>query len=93
MSKKISVVIRCKDEERWIGHAIQSVIDFIPENEIIVDNGSKDKSLEIVQQFKANPSLEKNNQKYTDVKIISIDKYSPGLALNMAAKSLQKLNM
>ena len=87
MSKKISVVIRCKDEERWIGHAIQSVIDFIPENEIIVvDNGSKDKSLEIVQQFKANPSLEKNNQKYTDVKIISIDKYSPGLALNMAAK-------
>ena len=64
MSKKISVVIRCKDEERWIGHAIQSVIDFIPENEIIVvDNGSKDKSLEIVQQFKANPSLEKNNQK------------------------------
>ena len=70
MSKKISVVIRCKDEERWIGHAIQSVIDFIPENEIIVvDNGSKDKSLEIVQQFKANPSLVKNNQKYTNVKI------------------------
>ena len=74
MSKKISVVIRCKDEERWIGHAIQSVIDFIPENEIIVvDNGSKDKSLEIVQQFKANPSLVKNNQKYTNVKIISIE--------------------
>ena len=68
MSKKISVVIRCKDEERWIGHAIQSVIDFIPENEIIVvDNGSKDKSLEIVQQFKANPSLVKNNQKYTSL--------------------------
>tara|TARA_S200000501_G_C20790282_1_gene729186 strand:- start:48 stop:731 length:684 start_codon:yes stop_codon:yes gene_type:complete len=87
MSKKISIVIRCKDEERWIGHAIQSVIDFIPENEIIiVDNGSKDKSLEIAQQFQANTSLIKNKQKYTNINFISIDKYSPGLALNNAAK-------
>ncbi len=90
MSEKISVVIRCKDEERWIGHAIQSVIDFIPNNEIIVvDNLSNDKSLEIVQQFKANPSLVRNNQKYTDVKILSIDKYSPGLALNLAAQNAE----
>ena len=88
MNKKISVVIRCKDEQRWIGHAIQSVIDFIPENEIIiVDNGSRDKSLEIVQQFKANSSLTKNKQKYTDINLLSIDKYSPGLALNNAAKA------
>ena len=29
MSEKISVVIRCKDEERWIGHTIQSCIDNI----------------------------------------------------------------
>ena len=63
MSKKVSVIIRCKDEERWIGHSIQSVLDFIPENEIIIiDNNSKDRSMEIVGQFQSNPSLEENKK-------------------------------
>ena len=36
---EISIIIRSKNEERWIGHAIQSVIDNLPNNEIIiVDN-------------------------------------------------------
>ena len=87
MNKKISIVIRCKNEERWIGHSIQSVLDFIPDNEIIiVNNNSQDKSLEIIQQFISNPSLEDNKKKYAEIKIISIDKYSPGFALNEAAK-------
>ena len=87
MNNKISVVMRCRDEERWVGHSIQSVLDFVPDNEIIfVNNGSKDKSLEIVQQFRSNPSLEDNKTKYAEIKIINIDTYSPGLALNEAAK-------
>ena len=36
---KISVVIRTRNEERWIGHVIQSVIDHLDKPEIIiVDN-------------------------------------------------------
>ena len=38
---KISVVIRTRNEERWIGHVIQSVIDHLDKPEIIiVDNNS-----------------------------------------------------
>ena len=31
-----SIVIRAKNEERWIGHAIQSVLDHIEQPQIIV---------------------------------------------------------
>jgi glycosyltransferase involved in cell wall biosynthesis len=87
MSNRFSVIIRCKNEERWIGHALQSVIDLVPNNEIIiVDNNSVDKSLEIIRQFKANPNLELNNNKYTDIKLINVDDYTPGLALNEGVK-------
>ena len=33
---KISVVIRTRNEERWIGHVIQSVIDHLDKPEIII---------------------------------------------------------
>ena len=32
----VSVVIRTLNEEQWIGHTIQSVLDFIPNPEIII---------------------------------------------------------
>ncbi len=84
MDKKISVIIRCKNEERWIGHTIQSVLDLVPNNEIIIiDDNSQDKSIEIVRQFESNPSLESNKGKYTDISIHSIESYSPGKAINM----------
>ena len=55
MVKKLSnfsVVIRAKNEERWIGHAIQSALDHLSKPEIvIVDNNSTDKTLEIVKFF------------------------------------------
>ena len=48
MVKKLSqfsIIIRTKNEERWIGHAIQSVLDNISKPEIIiVDNNSTDKN-------------------------------------------------
>ena len=34
--KKISVIIRTKNEERWIGHCMQSVLEFMHKPEIII---------------------------------------------------------
>lgn len=87
MPDKISVIIRCKNEARWIGHTVQSVIDAIPNNEIIIiDNGSTDKSLEIVRQFQSNPNLEINKSKYTKIDVYDIEDYSPGKAINLGVE-------
>tara|TARA_E500000081_G_C6067340_1_gene321322 strand:+ start:236 stop:910 length:675 start_codon:yes stop_codon:yes gene_type:complete len=84
MSNKFSVVLRVKNEERWIGHSLQSVLDKVPNNEvIIIDNNSTDRSLEIASFFKKNVSLEDEGSNYTDVKIFNINEYSPGKALNL----------
>lgn len=87
--KKISVVIRTKNEERWIGHCIQSVIEFLYKPEIIiVDNKSDDETISIVKSFKEDPDLkDKKNNKYTKIKILTIDDYSPGKSLNLGIKN------
>tara|TARA_A100001011_G_C13998613_1_gene710383 strand:+ start:85 stop:768 length:684 start_codon:yes stop_codon:yes gene_type:complete len=86
---KISVVIRTKNEERWIGHCIQSVIEFLNKPEIIVvDNNSEDETIPIIKSFKQDPNLKFNNKSnYTKIKILSIDNYSPGRAINLGVKS------
>ena len=90
MVKKLSqfsIIIRTKNEERWIGHAIQSVLDNISKPEIIiVDNNSTDKTLEIVKHFVEDPLLDTKSKKYTNIKIISINNYSPGKSLNLGVK-------
>ena len=50
---KYSVVIRNRNEERYIGHCIQSVVDFLGDDVqiIIVDNESTDESIRIVNTF------------------------------------------
>ena len=54
----ISVIIRNKNEEKYIGYAIQSVIDNFDKPEIIVvDNNSTDESLGIVKLFKKDVKL------------------------------------
>jgi rhamnosyltransferase len=87
----VSVIIRTKNEERWIGHAIQSVLDNIHKPEIIIiDNNSKDSTLDIVNNFLQDPLLNNNSNQasnYTDIKIIKIDKYSPGKSLNLGVKN------
>ena len=54
---KFSVIIRNRNEEDWIGHCIQSVIEHFQDPEIIIiDNNSTDQSLEIVKTFRKNTS-------------------------------------
>ena len=60
-NSEVSVIIRTKNEERWIGHTIQSVLDQLKKPEIIiVDNSSKDKTLDIVRHFIQEPKLSKS---------------------------------
>ncbi len=94
MVKKLSnftVVIRVKNEERWIGYAIQSVLDHLIKPEIvIVDNNSNDKTIDIVKFFAENPNLNNEANNYSKIKIINIANYSPGRALNLGVKSASK---
>ena len=75
MTKKkqsITVIIRCKNEERWIGHAIQSILDHLDKPEIIIiDNFSSDQTINIVKNFIADPLLNKNRN-YTNIKIFQL---------------------
>ena len=93
MEKKtnISVIIRTKNEEHWIGYAIQSVLDqFYKPEIIIVDNNSNDSTLEIVRHFIQEPLLEKTEKKYTDIKIFKISNYLPGKSLNFGIKKASR---
>ena len=53
MNPLVSILIPCFNAEQWIAQAIQSALDQTwPKKEIIVvDDGSTDRSLEIVRQF------------------------------------------
>jgi len=74
---KISIVIRNRNEGQYIGFAIQSCLDNFDEPEIIVvDNNSTDDSLEVVNMIN-----------WSNIKIIQIDNYSPGVALNEGIKN------
>ena len=86
----ISVIIRTHNEERWIGHAIQSILDLIKKPEIvIIDNNSIDATLQIVRYFIQDPLLqnESKSDNYTKIKIKKIQDYTPGKALNLGVKN------
>ena len=69
----VSVIIRNHNEREYIGFAIQSVLDHIPNAEILViDDHSTDDSLEVVRLF--------NNR--GNVNLHNIDDYTPGKSLN-----------
>ena len=50
---KISIIVRTKNEERWISHCLKSIYDQnYPSFEVIlVDNESTDNTLEIAKRF------------------------------------------
>ena len=73
-----TVIIRSKNEQRYIGYCVQSVTDFIGKPKIVlIDNESTDNTVPIVNRFE-----------YHDVTKLHISKddYSPGKALNMGIK-------
>ena len=89
----LSIIIRCKNEERWIGHTIQSCLDYIDSPEIIIiDNNSTDESLQIVRSFAHDPLLP-INKKYTEIKIKKIENYSPGKSINLGINEATKDNV
>tara|TARA_Y100000816_G_scaffold290949_1_gene280928 strand:+ start:84 stop:719 length:636 start_codon:yes stop_codon:yes gene_type:complete len=71
----ISIILRNRNEGDYIGFALQSICDFIPDAEVIViDNNSTDDSLDIVKLF--------NNR--LNITVVSIDNYTPGKSINKA---------
>ena len=68
---KISVIVRTKNEELWIGKCLSGILkqNLNVYEIIIVDSGSTDNTLKIALL-------------YDKVKIVKIRKYLPGLALN-----------
>ncbi len=91
----ISVIIRTKNEEKFIGNCIQSILDRIFKPEIIIiDNNSTDKTLEIIRYFIQDPYLKNNKEKnYTNIKIFKITDYTPGKALNLGVKKSTNQNL
>ena len=90
--KEISVIIRNRNEERWIGHCIQSCLEnFIAPEIIVVNHKSSDNSIDIAKSFRHDPSLKPSIKNYCDLKIVNIEDYSPGKALNIGiANATQK---
>ncbi len=53
MLPKVSILIPCYKADRWIAQAIQSALDQTYSNEevIVIDDGSSDRSLEVIKSF------------------------------------------
>lgn len=67
----ISIIIRTKNEEKWVTHCLSKIFEQSLKNfeVIIVDNHSTDYTIKLAKKF--------------PVKILKINKYLPGKALNM----------
>ena len=71
-----SIIVRTENEEDWIGKCIKAINkqSFSAYEIIVVDSGSTDNTINIAKL---------NNK----VKIVQIDKYFPGFALNQGIKN------
>lgn len=68
----VSVVMRTKNEAKWIWKSLKALKSqsIIPEEIVVIDNLSKDSTITLAKEFGA-------------TKIVAIEDYSPGLALNL----------
>lgn len=75
MTKKASIIIRTYNEERWISSCLQGVFnqDYRNFEVILVDNQSSDNTVKKAKAF--------------DVKVISIEEYLPGIAINLGVNN------
>jgi glycosyltransferase involved in cell wall biosynthesis len=71
MKQKVSIIIRTRNEEKWISHCLKNIFSQTYKNIeiIIVDNYSTDKTLQKIKWFPH--------------KLIKIKKFLPGKALNL----------
>jgi len=69
-NQKVSIIIRTKNEDNWLEACLKSIrLQSYKNYEIIiVDNGSKDRTLEIAKKY--------------ETKIVKIKKFIPGKAIN-----------
>jgi GT2 family glycosyltransferase len=72
---KVSIIIRAKNEERWIGRCLRMVFrqDFKDFEVVLVDNNSTDHTVAIAKKF--------------PVKLVTIDRFRPGLAINEGVRA------
>jgi rhamnosyltransferase len=68
---QVSIIIRTKNEERWIGHCLSMIFnqDFKDFEVILVDNASTDHTVEVAKR-------------YPLAHLINIDRFRPGHAIN-----------
>tara|TARA_Y100001968_G_C19350842_1_gene714551 strand:- start:625 stop:1323 length:699 start_codon:yes stop_codon:yes gene_type:complete len=93
LMENISVIIRNKNEERWIGHCIQSCLEYLIDPEIIIINdNSNDTSMDIVKSFKHDSALPISSKNYGNIICRNIDEYTPGKSLNLGT-SIAKNNI
>ena len=71
----VSIIIRTKNEERWIGHCLKAIFsqEYKDYEVIIVDNESTDKTLNKVKKY--------------PVKVVNITNYTHGKALNKGVEN------
>ena len=74
-NQKVSIIIRTKNEDNWLEACLKSISLQSYKNYeiIIVDNGSKDRTLEIAKKY--------------ETKIVKIKKFIPGKAINDGIKA------
>ena len=53
MQPKVSILIPCYNAEQWVGQAIESALaqTYLNKEIIVVDDGSTDRRLEVIQRF------------------------------------------
>lgn len=74
--QKISIIIRTKNEEKWIGPCLEMIFsqDYDPYEVIIVDNCSTDRTLHIASR-------------YPIKSVVNIADFKPGFAINEGIRS------
>lgn len=72
MSDSVSIILRAKNEEKWIGKCLSAIhkqVLSIPIEIVLVDSGSQDKTIQKAQFYGVN-------------KVVRITRYTPGYSLN-----------
>jgi rhamnosyltransferase len=71
----ISVIVRSKNEEMWIGDCLSAIQkqSYVNKEVILVDNESTDKTVEKALEY--------------DITLVKIKKFMPGLAINMGIRA------